>query len=192
MSSVGFTAFLEASCENVERVCRNGAIVMICMDWRHIGELTAAGDAVFTKLMNMVVGVKTNGGMGTFYRSQHELVFVWKVGDAAHTNNFGPGDKGRYRTNVWTYAGVNSFKADREEELSMHPTVKPVALVADAIRDGSDPGQIVLDIFGGSGTTLIAAEKTGMAVGRMSISAPAMPSACISAQAAPGANQRFS
>jgi len=99
--------------------------------------------------------------MGTFYRSQHELVLVWKVGTAPHTNTFGLGDKGRYRTNVWSYPGVNTFKSDRMEELTSHPTVKPVALVSDAIRDVSHRGQVVLDIFGGSGTTLIAAEKTG-------------------------------
>jgi DNA modification methylase len=99
--------------------------------------------------------------MGTFYRSQHEMVLVWKVGSAPHTNTFGLGDRGRYRTNVWHYAGVNTFKSERAEELASHPTVKPVALVADAIRDVSHRGQVVLDIFGGSGTTLIAAEKTG-------------------------------
>lgn len=99
--------------------------------------------------------------MGTFYRSQHELVLVWKVGTAPHTNTFGLGDKGRYRTNVWGYAGVNSFRAGRDEELALHPTVKPVALVADAIRDCSHRGELVLDVFGGSGTTLIAAEKIG-------------------------------
>ncbi len=104
---------------------------------------------------------KTNGGMGTFYRSKHELVFVYKVGDAPHTNTFGLGDGGRYRTNVWDYAGITSRSATRAEELAMHPTVKPVALVADAMRDCSKRGGIVLDAFGGSGTTLIAAEITG-------------------------------
>ncbi len=99
--------------------------------------------------------------MGTFYRSKHELVFVFKVGSGPHTNSFGLGDTGRYRTNVWDYAGVNTLKAERSEELAMHPTVKPVALVADAIRDCTRRGEIVLDPFGGSGTTLIAAQKTG-------------------------------
>ncbi len=161
MSRAEFTEFLTLSFQNFERVCRGGAIVYVCMDWRHLEELLSAGYAVFTHLMNLCVWAKTNGGMGTFYRSQHELIFVWKVGDSPHTNNFGLGDGGRYRTNVWTYAGVNTFKAEREEELAMHPTVKPVALVADAIRDVSHRGQSVLDVFGGSGTTLIAAEKTG-------------------------------
>lgn len=105
--------------------------------------------------------VKNQWGMGTFYRSQHEMILVWKVGTAAHTNTFGLGDKGRYRTNVWSYPGVNTFKSERMEEIALHPTVKPVALVADAIRDVSNRGELVLDVFGGSGTTLIAAEKTG-------------------------------
>lgn len=161
LTSAEFTAFLTAAFEAVERVCRNGAIVFTCMDWRHISEILAAGSTVFTKMMNLCVWSKTNGGMGSFYRSQHELVFVWKVGDVPHKNNFGLGDKGRYRTNVWSYAGVNSFSAERDAELRMHPTVKPVAMVADAIRDVSDRGDLVLDVFGGSGTTLIAAEKTG-------------------------------
>ncbi len=120
-----------------------------------------AGHAVFSALKNICVWAKTNGGMGSFYRSQHEMVLVWKVGDVPHTNTFGLGDKGRYRTNVWTYPGVNTFKSERAEEIASHPTVKPVALVSDAIRDVSNRGQVVLDVFGGSGTTLIAAEKTG-------------------------------
>jgi DNA modification methylase len=131
------------------------------MDWRHMGELIAAGEAVFCELKNVCVWNKTNGGMGSFYRSKHELVFVFKVGSAPHTNTFGLGDTGRYRTNVWDYAGVNSLRSGRSEELAMHPTVKPVALVAEAIKDCSRRGGIVLDPFGGSGTTLIAAEKTG-------------------------------
>jgi hypothetical protein len=120
-----------------------------------------AGQAVFSELKNLCIWNKTNGGMGTFYRSKFELVLVFKVGTAAHTNTFGLGDGGRYRTNVWDYAGVNTFRAERNEDLSMHPTVKPVALVAEAIKDCSKRGEIVLDPFGGSGTTLIAAEKTG-------------------------------
>jgi DNA modification methylase len=105
--------------------------------------------------------VKSNGGMGTFYRSRHELVFAFKNGAAAHINNFELGQTGRYRTNVWEHAGVNSFGRDRDVALTMHPTVKPVALVADAIRDCSKRKQIVLDPFAGSGTTVIAAQKTG-------------------------------
>lgn len=161
MSSVQYMDFLHTSLQQLSACCRNGAIVYTCIDWRHLAELEQAGRAVFGEQKNLCVWAKTNAGMGTFYRSQHELIPVWKVGDAPHVNNFGLGEGGRYRTNVWTYAGVNTFKAERSEELVSHPTVKPVALVADAIRDVSHRGDIVLDVFGGSGTTLIAAEKTG-------------------------------
>lgn len=99
--------------------------------------------------------------MGAFYRSKHELIFVFKQGTAEHTNSFGLGNTGRYRTNVWDYAGISSIGAGRSDELAMHPTVKPVAMIADAIHDCSKRGQTVLDAFGGSGSTLIAAEKTG-------------------------------
>ncbi len=126
-----------------------------------MGELLAAGRTVFSELKNLCVWNKTNGGMGSFYRSKHELVFVFKVGTGPHVNSFGLGETGRYRTNVWDYAGINSFGASRDTDLAMHPTVKPVALVADAIRDCSKRGDIVLDGFGGSGTTLIAAEQVG-------------------------------
>ena len=143
------------------RPAGDGAIAFVCMDWRHLGELIAAGEAVFSELKNVCVWNKTNGGMGTFYRSKHEMVFAFKVGTAPHTNTFGLGDGGRYRTNVWDYAGVNTMKKGRKEEIEMHPTVKPVALVADAILDVTPRGAAVLDPFGGSGTTLIAAEKTG-------------------------------
>ena len=140
---------------------RDGAIAFVCMDWRHMGELLEAGKAVFTELKNLVVWNKTNGGMGAFYRSKHELIFVFKQGTATHTNSFGLGETGRYRTNVWDYAGISSIGASRSEELAMHPTVKPVALIADAIKDCSKRGEIILDCFAGSGSTLIAAEKTG-------------------------------
>jgi DNA modification methylase len=161
MSEAAFTGFLEQSLGAMAGVCRNGAIAFVCMDWRHMGELLAAGKAVFSELKNLCVWNKTNGGMGTFYRSKHELVFVWKVGDAPHTNSFGLGDTGRYRTNVWDYAGISSISANRGDELAMHPTVKPVAMIADAIRDCSKRGDIVLDAFAGSGSTLIAADKCG-------------------------------
>ena len=131
------------------------------MDWRHIGEMLAAGRTVYSELKNLCVWNKSNAGMGSFYRSKHELVFVWKSGTAAHINNFELGQHGRYRTNVWDYAGVNTMRAGRLEELAMHPTVKPVALVADAIKDCSRRGGLVLDPFCGSGTILIAAERTG-------------------------------
>ena len=161
MSSEAFTAFLQTTLGHTSARCRDGAIAFVCMDWRHMGELLAAGRAVFSEFKNLCVWNKTNGGMGSFYRSKHELVFVFKVGNAPHTNTFELGDTGRYRTNVWDYAGVNTLRRDRMEELAMHPTVKPVALVADAIKDCSRRGEIVLDPFGGSGTTLIAADKTG-------------------------------
>ena len=161
MDRSAFVAFLTETLGNMARVMRDGAIAFVCMDWRHMGELLEAGDASFDEMKNLVVWNKTNGGMGTFYRSKHELIFVYKKGDAPHTNSFGLGEDGRYRTNVWDHAGISSVGASRNEELAMHPTVKPVALVADAIRDCSRRGELVLDAFGGSGSTLIAAEKTG-------------------------------
>ncbi|MEJ0041253.1 MAG: site-specific DNA-methyltransferase [Rhizomicrobium sp.] len=115
----------------------------------------------YSELKNLCVWAKTNAGMGSLYRSQHELIFVFKHGTASHINNVELGRFGRNRTNVWTYAGVNTFGKERDAELAMHPTVKPVALVADAILDCSHRGGIVLDAFAGSGSTLIAAEKTG-------------------------------
>ena len=161
MTTDEFTRFLASTLGNAASTMRDGAIAYVCMDWRHMSEMLAAGSACFTELKNLVVWNKTNGGMGAFYRSKHELIFVFKHGDAPHTNSFGLGDTGRYRTNVWDYAGISSIGAKRTEELAMHPTVKPVALIADAIRDCSRRGEIVLDCFGGSGSTLIAAEKTG-------------------------------
>ena len=161
MSEAAFIAFLTDTLGTAAGKCRDGAIVFVCMDWRHIGELLAAGRQVFTELKNVCVWNKTNGGMGSFYRSKHELICVFKIGTAPHVNSFGLGETGRYRTNVWDYAGINSFGAGRDADLAMHPTVKPVALVVDAIRDCSRRGDTVLDPFGGSGTTLIAAEKVG-------------------------------
>jgi hypothetical protein len=127
-----------------------GAIHFVFMDWRHIRELLVAGSAVYSELKNVVVWVKSNAGQGSFYRSQHELIFVYKNGDAPHINNFELGQHGRSRSNVWTYAGVNTFRAGRLDDLSVHPTVKPVALVADAMRDCSRRGNIVLDPFMGA------------------------------------------
>jgi DNA modification methylase len=161
MSASAFTGFLSGSLGAMAACCRDGAIAFVCMDWRHLRELLDAGHQVFTELKNLCVWNKTNGGMGSFYRSKHELVLVWKVGTAEHVNSFGLGETGRYRTNVWDYPGISSLSRSRGEELAMHPTVKPVALVADAIRDCSRRGDIVLDGFGGSGTTLIAAESCG-------------------------------
>lgn len=163
MSREAFTSFLVQTLGSAAERCRDGAIAFVCMDWRHMGELLAAGERVFTELKNLCVWNKSNGGMGSFYRSKHELVFAFKIGTAPHVNSFGLGETGRYRTNVWDYAGISSISSTRAEELAMHPTVKPVALVADAIRDCSKRGDLVLDPFGGSGTTLIAAEKCGRA-----------------------------
>lgn len=163
MSRDAFTRFLTQTLGHAAAVMRDGAIAFVCMDWRHMGELLAAGEACFTELKNLVVWNKSNGGMGSFYRSKHELIFVFKHGQAPHTNSFGLGDTGRYRTNVWDYHGISSISGSRDSELAMHPTVKPVALVADAIRDCSRRGEVILDCFGGSGSTLIAAERTGRA-----------------------------
>ena len=129
----------------------NGAVVYVCMDWRHLDELSAATRRYLGKPKNMIVWVKTNGGQGSFYRSQHEHIAVYVAGTATPTNNFRLGERGRYRTNVWSYAGFNSFGRDRATALSVHPTMKPVALVADALRDCSKRGEIVLDPFGGLG-----------------------------------------
>lgn len=160
MSEAEFTELLATVMQNLADFSLDGSIHYHCMDWRHIVEIMTAGKSAYTGLKNLVVWNKDNGGMGAFYRSKHELVFVFKNGTAAHINNFGLGQHGRYRTNVWDYAGVNSMGANRAEELAMHPTVKPVAMVADAIRDCSKRDGIILDAFSGSGTTIIAAEQT--------------------------------
>ena len=161
MSGADYAAFLRAVFAPAISVCRDGAIAFVCTDWRHCAQMEMSLAPYFSELKNTCVWVKTNAGMGAFYRSQHEFVLVFKIGNGPHTNTFGLGDKGRYRTNVWKYAGVNTFKAERMAELEAHPTVKPVALIADAIRDVTHRGEIVLDPFGGSGSTLIAAQKTG-------------------------------
>ena len=161
MTEAEFTSFLTVVFGNLAANAVNGAIHFICMDWRHMTEVFAAAKAPYSELKNLCVWSKTNGGMGSLYRSQHELVFVFKSGKAAHINNVELGKHGRYRTNIWSYAGANSFSASRDSDLAMHPTVKPVALVADAILDCSKRRGIVLDAFAGSGTTLVAAERTG-------------------------------
>ncbi|WP_339085466.1 DNA methyltransferase [Hyphomicrobium sp. ghe19] len=161
MSPAEFTEFLEVALGNLASVSSDGSLHYVCMDWRHLGELTAAGNRVYAELKNLCVWNKTNGGMGSFYRSKHELVFVYKLGRASNTNNIELGRFGRYRSNVWEYAGVNTWRKGRDNDLSDHPTVKPVLLVADAIQDASNRGDIVLDGFGGAGTTLMAAEKVG-------------------------------
>ena len=161
MSPDEFRTFLRTAMQNMADHSVDGSIHFLCMDWRHMDEMLAAGQGVFDELKNLIVWVKDNGGMGTFYRSRHELIFAFKKGKATHINTFELGQHGRYRTNVWEYRGISSRHAGRMDELAMHPTVKPVQMIADAIRDVSGRGDIVLDLFGGSGSTLIAAEKTG-------------------------------
>jgi DNA modification methylase len=161
MSEGQFTTFLSSTFALLCRHSTDGSIHQICMDWRHMREMLAAGDANYSELKTVCIWNKTNAGMGTFYRSKHELVFIWKNGSAPHLNTFELGQYGRHRTNVWDYDGVNTMRNGRLDELAMHPTVKPVAMVADAIKDCSKRGSLVLDPFCGSGTILIAAEKTG-------------------------------
>jgi hypothetical protein len=161
MSPQAFTGFLKAAFGHLVAHTEDGSIHHICMDWRHIIEMMTAGNETYSELKNLCVWSKTNAGMGSLYRSQHELVFVWKVGTGAHVNNVELGRHGRNRSNVWQYPGIGTMRAGRLEELAMHPTVKPVALVADAMKDCSRRNGIVLDPFLGSGTTVIAAERTG-------------------------------
>ncbi len=161
MTQDGFTDFLHSAFRNLANVCEDGAIHFICMDWRHMREVLDAADGIDTELKNLCVWAKTNAGMGSFYRSQHELVFAFKSGTASHINNFKLGEAGRHRSNLWTYAGANTFREGRMEDLDAHPTVKPVQMVADAILDCSKRGGLIVDAFAGSGTTLLAAAQTG-------------------------------
>lgn len=160
MTKAEFERFLHTVISQMVSFSRNGAIHYICMDWRHQSELLNAALPQYGSYKNLCVWNKTNAGMGTFYRSQHELIHVFKVGTAPHINNFELGQNGRYRSNVWTHPGVNTFKRDRNEELESHPTVKPVAMIADILLDCSNQQDIILDPFGGSGTTLVAAART--------------------------------
>jgi DNA modification methylase len=139
----------------------DGAIHYVCIDWRHIKEVILAGEEIYSELKNLCVWNKQNAGMGSLYRSKHELIFVFKVGKGAHTNNVALGRNGRNRTNVWDYVSQNTLNKTAKSKLALHPTVKPVAMVADAIRDCSNRNGVILDPFGGAGTMLIAAEKTG-------------------------------
>ena len=161
MTEEDYVEFLQGVLNCMGEVLVNGGIAFLCIDWRHVEQAIRASKLAQLALKNICVWVKTNGGMGTFYRSRHEFVLVLKNGDGPHVNSFGLGDTGRYRTNVWEYAGANAFGQGRLEELAMHPTVKPTALVADAIKDCSRRREFVLDPFAGSGTTIIAAEKAG-------------------------------
>jgi hypothetical protein len=161
MSRCEFVAFLSETLGNAANHSGAGAVHYVCMDWRHLGELLEASQQTYDEMLNLAVWVKSNAGQGSFYRSQHELVGVFRVGGALHLNNVSLGRHGRSRSNVWHYAGVNSFRAYRMDELAVHPTVKPIGLVADAIKDCTRRRDIVLDTFFGSGTTLLAAERVG-------------------------------
>jgi len=163
MSEAEFSEFLRTVFQMLRLHSEDGSLHYVTMDWRHLSEVLTAGKNVYAELKNLCVWVKENGGMGSMYRSQHELVFVFKNGTEAHRNNVQLGAFGRYRTNVWRYAGANSFPRLSEEGnlLALHPTVKPVLLIADAIMDCTARGDLVLDAFVGSGSTLIAAERAG-------------------------------
>jgi DNA modification methylase len=163
MGRTEFTDFLSRICLHLKRFSQSGAINFLCMDWRHASEMLEAGSSIYPELKNICVWVKHNAGMGSFYRSQHEFIFAFKVGGASHRNNIQLGRHGRNRTNVWSYRAANDFGRPTDEGylIHMHPTVKPVAMVADAILDCSTRGDLVLDPFLGSGTTLIAAERVG-------------------------------
>lgn len=174
MSEVEFTSFLTTVCKAMAQYSQPGALQYIFMDWRHMAELLAAGKAAYGDLINLCVWNKANGGMGSLYRSKHELVFVFKnaLNDpkAKHINNVALGKHGRNRTSVWDYAGVNSLRDGRLDDLAMHPTVKPTQLIADAILDASPRTGHVLDPFAGSGSTILAAERTGRTAYAMELS----------------------
>jgi len=161
LSQREYQALLETVLGHAAHSSRDGAIHYVCMDWRHAPELLAAGAIVFSQLKNICVWNKSNAGMGSLYRSQHEFIFVYKFGTGPHVNNIALGRHGRNRTNVWNYVSQSALSGTSKSKLSLHPTVKPVAMIADAIRDCSKPGDIILDPFGGAGTTLVAAEQTG-------------------------------
>jgi DNA modification methylase len=161
MTAKQYVSFLVDALSLAANHSANGSIHFVCIDWRHIGQLLAAGEQVYDELKNLIVWLKSNAGQGTFYRSQHELIAAFKHGAGSHINNFELGQHGRSRSNVWTYPGVNTFRRGRLDDLSVHPTVKPVAMVADAMRDCSRRGDIVVDPFMGSGTTILAAERVG-------------------------------
>ncbi len=160
MTPAEFTEFLTTFMHHAKEYSINGALHYLFMDWKHVREISTAADNVYDDLKNICVWNKTNGGMGSLYSSKHELCFIYKSGTAPHINNIELGAHGRYRTNVWDYAGANAFGAGKDN-LKLHPTVKPVAMLRDAILDVTRRGDIVLDCFLGSGSTLIACEHTG-------------------------------
>lgn len=161
LSREEFVRFLTGSCGLLKNYTKNGAIHFVCMDWKHLDELLVAGREVYTELKNIVAWVKSAAGMGSLYRSQHELICVFKSGVGRHTNNVELGKNGRNRTNVWQYDSASTEARKGNNVLELHPTVKPVQMVMDALLDCSNRGDIVIDSFLGSGTTLLAAERTG-------------------------------
>jgi DNA modification methylase len=161
MSRSQFVRFLIATLEQAARVSRPGAVHFVCMDGKHIRDLIEAGDAVYEAYLDLVTWVKTNAGQGGLYRKQSEFIGVFRVGRGPNRNNVQMGKFGRNRSNVWTYAGANTLRSGRMDDLAAHPTVKPLRLVADALKDVTAPGEIVLDTFAGSGTTILAADRVG-------------------------------
>ena len=163
MNRAEFTQFLKTVFEHLVDYTHPGSLHFQFMDWRHLTEILSAGESTYSELKNICVWVKDRGGMGSMYRSQHELILVFKNGKAPHRNNIELGKYGRYRTNVWNYpsAITMSRQSGGENVLAMHPTVKPIALIADAILDCTERGNIVIDSFLGSGTTLLACERVG-------------------------------
>ena len=161
MSRDEFVDFLKAALGAAAKVSADGAVHFICMDWRHVEELVTSGRSTYGAMLNLIAWVKSNAGQGSFYRSQHELIGVFRVGMAPHLNTIELGRHGRNRSNVWNYAGANTFRAGRMDDLRAHPTVKPVAMIADAMKDCSRRNEIVIDSFCGSGATLLAAERVG-------------------------------
>lgn len=161
MSEAAFRTFLAETLGAAATISRAGAVHFVCMDWRHMDDVSSVGGQVYDDLLNICVWNKSNAGMGSLYRSKHEMVFVYRVGDAPHANMVELGRHGRNRTNVWDYSSVNSMAGSRREDLALHPTVKPVAMVADAYQDVTKRGDLVFDMFLGSGTSLIAAERCG-------------------------------
>ena len=169
LSADEFVAFLRTAMLNLIEFSVNGSIHFLFMDWKGLKSLLSAGE-VYTELKNICCWVKSNGGgMGSLYRSQHELIAVFKSGKDKHKNLVQLGRFGRNRTNVWMMPGMAGFQKGRLEKLAMHPTVKPVGLIADAILDCSQRGDLILDPFGGSGTTALAAERTGRTAALMEL-----------------------
>jgi len=161
MSAAEFQEFLKATLRLAADYSLQGAVHFVTIDWRHVAELIEAGREIYSALLNVVCWVKSNAGQGSFYRSQHELIGVFRVGDAKHLNNIELGRHGRSRSNVWRYAGANTFRKGRMDDLRTHPTVKPVAMIKDALQDVTRRNEIVLDPFCGSGSTILAAEQVG-------------------------------